>query len=130
MGIPSIAISQLGRDKFDYDTAVRFAQKLVGVVRRNPLPPGIVLNVNVPANCQNLDFEICKTGKRNYGEIYEERIDPRGRPYYWIGGNLYEFQNIPESDCNAIQSGKISITPLKVNITDHNFIDSMKAWKW
>lgn len=130
MGIPSIAISQLGRDKFNYDTAVRFAQKLIGVVRRNPLPPGIVLNINVPENCEDLDFEICKTGKRNYGEIYEERIDPRGRPYYWIGGNLFEFQNIPESDCNAIQRGKISVTPLKVNITDHNFIDSMKAWKW
>lgn len=130
MGIPAIAISQLGQAQFDYEMAVKFAQKIVAVVKRNGLPPGIVLNVNVPENCASLDFEICKTGKRNYGEIYEERIDPRGRPYYWIGGNLYEFQNIPESDCNVVQAGKISVTPLKVNITDHNFIDVLKAWKW
>lgn len=130
MGIPAIAISQLGQVDFDYETAVKFAQKIVAVVKRSALPPGIVLNVNVPENCKSLDFEICKTGKRNYGEIYEERIDPRGRPYYWIGGNLYEFQDIPDSDCNVVQAGKISVTPLKVNITEHNFIDSMKAWKW
>ena len=130
MGIPAIAISQVGREKFNYDTAVRFAQKLVAVVKKNPLPLGIVLNVNVPDGAKTLDYEICKTGKRNYGDVYEERVDPRGRPYYWIGGNLFEFQDIPGSDCNVITSGKISVTPLKVNMTDYNFIDTMKAWKW
>lgn len=130
MGIPAIAISQLGRDEFDYDMAVKFAQKLVGVAEKNGLPAGIVLNVNVPENVKNLDFEICKTGKRNYGDIYEERIDPRGRPYYWIGGNLFGFEDIPGSDCDTVLRGKISVTPIHVNLTDYQFIDTMKDWQW
>lgn len=130
MGIPAIAISQLGREKFEYSTAVEFAKKLIPIVIKNKMPGGTVLNVNVPEKCKSLDFEIVKTGKRNYGDIYEERFDPRGRPYYWIGGNLYEFQDIPGSDCNIIQEGKISVTPLHVNLTNHNFLKTMKGWQW
>lgn len=130
MGIPAIAISQLGRDVFRYETAVKFAQKIVRVAAKNGLPGGIVLNVNVPDGAKKLDFEICKTGKRNYGDIYEERIDPRGRPYYWIGGNLFGFEDVPGSDCDAILRGKISVTPINVNMTAYNFIDAMKGWSW
>lgn len=130
MGIPAIAISQLGKDEFHYQKAVEFAKKLVKTVIKNQLPPGIVLNVNVPEKCETLDFEIVKTGKRNYGDIYEERYDPRGKPYYWIGGNLYEFQDIPESDCNTVSGGKISVTPLQVNLTNRNFLKTMKGWQW
>lgn len=130
MGIPAIAISQLGKDKFSYGMAVKFAQKIVKAVQKNPLPKGVVLNVNVPVNAKTLDFEITKIGKRNYGDIFEERKDPRGKPYYWIGGNQYEFQDIKNSDCNAIVDGKISVTPLKVNMTDYNFLKKMKTWKW
>lgn len=130
MGIPAIAISQLGRDEFEYGMAVQFAKKIVDVARKNGLPGGIVLNVNVPENVKSLDFEICKTGKRNYGDIYEERIDPRGRPYYWIGGNLYGFQDIPGSDCDTVLKGKISVTPIHVNMTAFHFMETMKEWKW
>lgn len=130
MGIPAIAFSQLGQDIFDFKQAVRFAQKLVPIAIREKLPVGIVLNVNVPENCQTLDYEIVQTGKRDYGDMHEERIDPRGRPYYWIGGNIYGFQDIPDSDCNTIQTGKISITPLFVNMTSHQYIQKMKGWQW
>lgn len=130
MGIPAVAISQLGRTEFHYGMAVEFAQKLVGMLKNNKLPAGIVLNVNVPEKCRTLDFQICRTGKRNYGDAYDERIDPRGRPYFWVGGNSFEFQDIPGSDCNAITQGKISVTPLKVNITDDAFIQTMKTWQW
>ncbi len=130
MGIPAIAISQLGRETFDYATAVQFAQKIVPVAIREGIPVGIVLNVNVPENCKTLDFEVVKTGKRNYGDIHEERIDPRGRPYFWIGGNAFEFQSIPESDCNTIVAGKISITPLQVNMTSFPFMETMRGWRW
>lgn len=130
MGIPAIAISQLGRENFDFSVAVQFAKKIVKAVQKNKLPSGTILNVNVPEKAKSLDFEICKTGKRNYGEVYDERIDPRGKPYYWIGGNLYEFQDIPGSDCNVIMKNKISVTPLKVNVTSESFLETMKSWKW
>lgn len=130
MGIPAIAISQVGLDKFSYKTAVRFAKKIVQAARKNGLPGGIVLNVNVPPQARSLDFLVCKTGKRDYGEICIERIDPRGRPYYWVGGNQFEFEDITGSDCNAIKAKKISVTPLRVNPTDHHYLKKMKAWRW
>lgn len=130
MGIPAIAFSQLGQDLFDFTMAVKFAQKIVPIAVREGIPTGIVLNVNVPMDCQTLDFEIVQTGKRDYGDMHEERIDPRGRPYYWIGGNIYGFEDIPASDCNTIQSGKISVTPLHVNMTSNSFMKTMKGWTW
>lgn len=129
-GIPSIAISQLGKETFRYETAVKFAVKIVKAVRRNGLPPSVVLNVNVPTNCRSLEFELTKTGKRDYGEVCIERFDLKGRPYYWIGGDKYEFRDIRSSDCNTIVKGKISVTPLLVNVTDENFLKKMRSWKW
>jgi 5'-nucleotidase len=79
---------------------------------------------------KTLDCLVTKTGKRNYGDVYVKNLDPRGRPYYWIGGNDYSFQDIPGSDCNAITRGKISVTPISVNITSHTFIKEMERWKW
>lgn len=129
MGIPSVAISQLGLNKFDFSMAAKFAQKILQMILKNPLPPEIVLNVNVPENAQTLDYEIVKTGKRDYGTLHEKREDPRGKTYYWIGGNQYNFCDVPHSDCNTIVSGKISVTPLAINLTNHEFMNKMKTWK-
>lgn len=130
MGIPSIALSLVSREKFNYKTAATFAKKIVLAARKNKLPGGLVLNVNVPQEAKNLDFLITKAGKRDYGEICAQRIDPRGAPYYWVGGNLFEFEDIPGSDCNAIKSGKISVTPLRVNLTDTQYQKNMGSWTW
>lgn len=129
MGIPSVAISQLGLEEFDFSMAAKFAQKILHMILKNPLPSEIVLNVNVPEHAQTLDYEIVKTGKRDYGTLHEKREDPRGKTYYWIGGNQYNFCDIPHSDCNAIVAGKISVTPLAINLTNHEFMNVMKTWK-
>lgn len=130
MGIPSIAVSQLGSESFNYATAARFIKRLVAGFVKKQLPAGIVLNINVPPKARGMAYEITKTGKRNYGDIYVETKDPRGRPYYWIGGNLYSFYDIPGSDGNALNAGKISVTPLNVNMTHTAFIAKLKGWKW
>ncbi len=83
---------------------------------------------NLPEN-QIKGSLITKLGKRNYGDIIVEKMDPRGRPYYWIGGDESGFEDIPGSDCNAVLEGKISITPLKVDTTDHGFFKKLKTWK-
>ena len=130
MGIPSVAISQLGAGKFDFTYSSLFIEYLVRKILKHSLPAGIVLNVNVPPHAKSLEFEITKTGKRNYGDIYVEAKDPRGRPYYWIGGNQYSFHNIKGSDGNAIMAGKISVTPLTVYATKDSFIKTMRGWQW
>lgn len=129
MGIPSIALSQLGGETFDYSVAAQFTKKIFHLVRQHSLPPNIVLNVNVPENPKSLEFTITKTGKRDYGALYEKRKDPRGRSYYWIGGNRYNFFDRTGSDCNAILEGKISVTPLEINLTSHDFMKEMASWK-
>lgn len=131
-GFPAIAISLVARDRFLFAPAANFAVKIAKKVYKEGLPKGVVLNVNVPNLPENQmkGAIVTKLGKRNYGDIIVEKMDPRGRPYYWIGGDENGYENIPGSDCNAILEGKISVTPLKVNTTDHGFLQKIKKWKW
>lgn len=132
MGIPSIAISLMTVEGLGYfETAGRFAAKLVRKVLKEGLPPGIILNVNVPnvPSKQIKGYQFTKQGKRNYGDIIAERLDPRGRKYYWLGGNQFGFEDIPGSDCNAVLANYISITPLRVNLTDHRYLETIESWK-
>ncbi|MBF0491359.1 MAG: 5'/3'-nucleotidase SurE [Deltaproteobacteria bacterium] len=131
MGVPAIAISQIFGKRFLFNPAARFAVKLAKKVLKEGLPRGMVLNVNVP-NVHEKEingFEWVKLGKRNYGEALIEKLDPRGRPYYWVGGDQSGFVNIPGSDCNAIHENKITITPLQIDMTDHAAIKEFKNWK-
>lgn len=129
MGLPSVAFSQFGGATFNYTQGGRFAKKLLGLLLKNPLPRGLVLNVNFPANAKSLDFDITKTGKRDYGKLFLENLDPRGRPYYWIGGDQFGYIDIEGSDCNAVFSGRISVTPLAVNLTSQSYMKTMRHWK-
>lgn len=132
MGIPSIAISLMATEGLGhFETAGRFAAKLVKKVLKEGLPPGVILNVNVPnlPMKQIKGYKFTKQGKRNYGDIIAERLDPRGRKYYWIGGDQFAFEDIPGSDCNAVLENYISITPIRVNLTDHGFLETIQSWK-
>jgi 5'-nucleotidase len=132
MGIPSIAISLVARfERPSFRPAANFAAKLARTVLKNKLPPGMVLNVNVPNVPQNRlkGYAFCKLGKRNYGDVIVEKLDPRKKKYYWIGGDEVGYENIPGSDCNAILERKISITPLKVDMTDYPFLEKIRTWK-
>lgn len=131
MGIPGIAISLMARENFIFEPSARFAVKLAKKVLQEGLPHGVILNVNVP-NLQARQlkgYQFTKQGKRNYGDIIAERIDPRGRKYYWIGGDEHGFENIAESDCNAVLANFISITPIRVNLTDHQQLENLRKWK-
>lgn len=133
MGIPSIAVSLVafGDDDCHFETASRFALRLARKVLREKLPWGFVLNVNVPNVPPGEVRGYCfsKLGKRDFGEVIFEKIDPRGRPYYWIGGDDRTFVNIPGSDGNLIGEKKISITPLQVDLTHSLLLEGMKDWK-
>lgn len=131
MGVPSIAISVVARERFRFETAAEFAVKIVKKILKDGLPHGIILNVNVPniPTTSIKGYEITSQGKRNYGNIIVEKFDPRGRKYYWIGGDETGFEDIPNTDCNAVMENKISITPLRVNMTDKSSVSLLKKWK-
>lgn len=130
-GIPAIAVSIVGRDPFLYSTAGDFALKLTRQVLKKGLPYGIVLNVNVPnlPPEQIRGYEFTIQGKHNYGDVIVEKSDPQERPYYWIGGDPKQFEDIPGSDCNAYLDKKISITPIKVDLTDLTVLKKVKKWR-
>lgn len=131
LGIPSIAVSLVTSGGRDFRFAARFATRIARKVLREGLPRGVILNVNIPdlPKGRIKGYAFTRQGKKNYGEVIVEKIDPRGKKYYWIGGKDPVFENIRKSDCNAIKQGFISITPLRVDITDHRALKMFESWK-
>ncbi len=120
-GIPSIAVSLAGRATFDFGPAADFAAHLVARVLEHGLPPDTLLNVNVPERPREdmTGFRITRQGKRRYGEALVEKLDPRGKKYYWIGGDELGFVHEPGTDYAAILDGAVSITPVHLDLTHY-----------
>jgi 5'-nucleotidase len=121
LGIPSIAVSLAGRLEFDFGPAAEFAALLVAQVLEQGLPPDTLLNVNVPDRPRDAmtGFRITKQGKRRFGEALVEKVDPRGKKYYWIGGDELGFVDEPGTDYAALLDGAISITPVHLDLTHY-----------
>ncbi len=132
IGIPSIAISLVARENFIFESAAAFARKIVSLVLEHGLPQDTLLNVNVP-NLPMEDIqgvEVTRQGKRVYGDAVVEKTDPRGKKYYWIGGDILGYRRLPGSDFDAISRHKISVTPLKLDLTDYEMVEKLKQWNF
>ncbi|HTJ47294.1 MAG TPA: 5'/3'-nucleotidase SurE [Kofleriaceae bacterium] len=121
-GAVGIAVSMAPRAT-DVAGVVRFARALVKKALAEPLHPGNVLNVNAPGVGET---EVAWTilGKRRYHDDVAERKDPRGRPYYWIGGGVSGHDEIGGSDCEAVARGAISVTPLNLDLTHASHVQA------
>jgi 5'-nucleotidase len=135
-GIPGIAVSldapEYGRGSMDYSTAACVAAKVVTKVMKEGLPEGVLLNVNVPYLPEDKlkGYMITRHGLRLYLDKLEKRIDPRGRPYYWIGGEAPTGVEEPGTDYGALKAGYVSIAPLQLDMTAHEAMEKLKKWKW
>ena len=132
MGIPSIAVSLVGHDNFDFKYAARFASKLVKYVISHNLPKDTLLNVNVPGlnNSEIKSYRITKLGKRVYGDAIVEKTDPRGKKYYLVGVNNMKWTGGKDSDFEAIANGYISITPIHLDLTNYSALKEIHSWKF
>jgi 5'-nucleotidase len=101
----------------DPDRAVRFAAAVVRAAIAEPIPVGTVLNVNMPGT-SNDGYQWTVLGRRIYEDDVAERSDPRGRPYYWVGGGPAGHDDVEGSDCVAVARGWNSITPMHLDLTD------------
>lgn len=117
LGIPGIAVSLTSPRHGSFDLAARFTTQLASWVLTSGMPPNTTLNVNVPGGTPT-GWQQTFLGHRLFRHSVERREDPRGLPYYWIGGVPDEPRDIPGSDCNAVAEGWISVTPLSVDLTD------------
>lgn len=125
LNIPSIAFSTLVGKGFSFDRAAVFAAALARHILENEPNPRVILNVNFPA-CDYAGVKVTKLGRRIYSEGVTERLDPRGRKYYWIGGDEPSWYPGEGTDFEAVQNGFISITPLHLDLTHHESIPRLK----
>ncbi len=135
-GLPGVAVSlQLPEQHqrvLDFDAAARYGQIVVRRVIDHGLPEGTLLNVNVPC----LPFEkingvrVTRQGLRIYRDELVKRLDPRSRPYFWIGGEAPS--GVPENgtDFGALTEGFVSVTPLQLDLTAQTLLDQVRAWNW
>lgn len=128
LGIPSFAISQeVTGGEPDFRRAARFAAGLARKLLGRPLPPGTLLNVNVPAG-EPRGIRRTRQGRRTYHQGVVERTDPAGRQYYWLGGIPPRWDEDPDSDYAAIRDGYISLTPLHLDLTHHALLKELDQW--
>lgn len=131
--VPSIAISigAFGGD-IDYGAAASFAALLARNILDRGFAPDTLLNVNVPPlpRDQIAGVEVTRLGKRTYRDQLVERLDPYGNPYYWVGGPAVSGEAEEGTDVAAMGAGKISVTPIALDLTNHALLEELARWDW
>jgi 5'-nucleotidase len=135
-GIPAMAVSldapEHHMGSFDFVPAAAAASRIAATLMQHKLPAYTLLNVNVPCLAENeiKGIRISRQGLRIYRDVLVAREDPRGRPYYWIGGEPPTGVAETGTDFGDLHEGFISITPIHLNMTAHSLIEELKGWDW
>lgn len=134
-GVPGVAVSLAGpwdAPEWDFTAAAAFAAALVADIARTGVEPDVLLNVNVPDRplTEIRGVEVTRAGRRIYADELIERRDPAGRRYYWIGGETPGGHAEPGTDITALEDGKISVTPIHLDMTNHRLIEHVAARDW
>ena len=133
-GVPGIAFSIDPPSDHDgpvvYNTAATLAAKIAEQVMAHSKGKQILLNVNIPygERDQIQGIAITRQGLRVYHDALDERTDPRGRQYYWIGGDAPGGVVEPGTDFWALTNGYVSVTPLSLDLTDKRTLATIEAW--
>jgi 5'-nucleotidase len=129
-GAPAIAASLVTREPADFAEPARFIARLVAEVTRRKLGGKRVLNVNLPHRPWNEIRGVRPTrlGTRVYSDSLIAKTDPRGRAYYWIGGQDPVWETAEGTDFHAVSEGYVSVTPLVLDLTDTRAVEDMRGW--
>jgi 5'-nucleotidase len=124
LGIPAIAVSLVTFENFQFEAAAEFVATLITRIQAQGIPRDMLLNINVPSAPKEAikGWRFTRQGKRHYSENIVERVDPRGKKYYWIGGDDLGFAEDEGTDCVAVRDGYISVTPLQVDFTNFKLL--------
>src|SRR5947207_9924380 len=125
--VPSIAVSQArSTGAYDFSHAAAAAAAIAARVLHDGLPPPTFLSLNVPTG-KPKGFKLTVQAKRNHVTIVDERIDPRGRPYYWIEEGENDWEPHDRSDFQAVRDGYVSVTPLQPDLTDYDALTRLQS---
>jgi 5'-nucleotidase len=132
MDIPSIAVSLYLRSgqQPDWRAAQHYSRQIAEKVLVHGLPRAMLLNLNVPnlPPEQVRGLQVCPTGRRYYHPYVAVNTDPRGKRYFWIGGEHDRFDDAPGSDGPLCEEGWATLTPLQLDPTAHSFLPQLERW--
>src|SRR6266850_5786256 len=129
LGVPGLAFSLVAREHFDFREAAQFAVIAVRKVLAEGLPEGTLLNINIPPG-EIKGVRVTRQGIKNARPVISEHIDPRGKPYFWIGEEYFNSSSDVGTDYHAIERGYVSVTPLKSDMTDHQALATIDSWNY
>ena len=132
-GLPAVAVSLDSYESHDFSLAAQAAARVVEQVLTRGLPAGVFLNVNapcLPAGSELKGTAITRMGRRVYRDVLIERQDPRGRPYYWIGGDPPGGHPDEGTDIWAVANGYVSVTPMRLDLTADEVLPELRTWEF
>ncbi|MGM0576350.1 MAG: 5'/3'-nucleotidase SurE [Myxococcota bacterium] len=139
-GVPSVALSLVGRRRFPYGAVSPAVRALLRWVRDTGLTSEFLLNVNIPMPAEEDEaargfagvpglrgLQVTRLGSRSYANHIISRDDPRGLPYMWIGGDFPKMEDVGGTDCTAVSSGYVSVTPVGLDTTHAPGFDGLRT---
>jgi 5'-nucleotidase len=131
LGIPSFAISLATYAEPDFSYAAKFAARLAGLIAERGLPPGTLLNVNVPPvpESEIRGVLLTRQGKSSWEDTFDVRRDPADREYFWLTGKMVVTDTEADTDQVAVHNNFVSVTPIHYDLTDLVMLEQMQAWR-
>ena len=113
----------------DFTQAKSHIQEIVKKVLENPMPKGVVLNVNIPklAKDQIKGIRVCKQADAKWEESFDQRVNPHGKTYFWLSGYFNNMDESPDADEVALSEGYISVVPVKFDLTAYEYMQDLKG---
>lgn len=130
LGIPSFAVSMSQHNATHFETAAKVIIEMIAHYQKNPLPPPMLLNINVP----DIPYEqlqgkvVTRLGKRHKAEPVIQSKSPRGEKLYWVGPAGSAQDAGEGTDFYAVANNKVSITALQADLTNYQQLDTLKNW--
>jgi 5'-nucleotidase len=131
LGIPSMAVSQEGRERFRFEVGAHYALRVARMILEQGLPEETVLNLNIPDRplATTTGVRVTCLSRRRFDNPIIEKLDPHGRKYYWIAGTRISWSRSKDSDHEAIAEGAASLTPIRLDNTNYTDMDRFRAWE-
>ena len=127
LGVPGLAFSLTVYSNYDFTQSVKVARDITYKALTEGLPKWTLLNVNIPQGVPK-GVRITKQGFKSARPVISEHVDPRGKPYYWIGEIREGFRAEGGTDFEAIDAGFVSVTPMRSDLTSQSGLEKLKSW--
>ncbi|MDP1947803.1 MAG: 5'/3'-nucleotidase SurE [Nitrospirota bacterium] len=131
LGIPSMAVSQEGQEHFYFDAGARYAVRIARLIMKEGLPDETLVNLNIPNRpfTSITGVRVTCLSRRRFHNPIIEKVDPRGRTYYWIAGTRVSWSRSKDADHEALEQGAVSLTPIHLDTTNHAVLDRFRTWE-